>query len=262
MTRLLIPVSLIALLASGSAAQKLSDEQRMEMIRGLSSEYATAKIALPRSKDPLVVNADGTFDKAAWNAIGRQYGPAARLGDLVQITKMKMESDEIILEINGGAKAKRSWRDRVQVGVGTQTRPISGNPDAPMAAMGTTITLKFDKNKAPQDPATVKQLLSQVLDFERRSATEQYVDKLPPEQKKAIEEKRAIEGMDRDAVILALGKPNKKYRDNKDGEETEDWIYGAPPGKVVFITFKDDKVAQVRELYGMVGGSTVPTPIK
>jgi outer membrane protein assembly factor BamE (lipoprotein component of BamABCDE complex) len=59
--------------------------------------------------------------------------------------------------------------------------------------------------------------------------------------------------MDRDQVLLALGRPVRKVRETTDGEETEDWIYGNPPGKIVFVTFKDNKVIKVKEAYAGLG---------
>ena len=44
-------------------------------------------------------------------------------------------------------------------------------------------------------------MLAPILDFEKRSATEQAIESLPPEIQTAVKEKRAIEGMDRDQVI-------------------------------------------------------------
>ena len=60
--------------------------------------------------------------------------------------------------------------------------------------------------------------------------------------KKAIEEKEVLTGMDKEMVLLAKNRPDNKYRETKDGVETEDWIYGKPPGDVVFVTFQDGKV--------------------
>ena len=68
-----------------------------------------------------------------------------------------------------------------------------------------------------------------------------------------MKEKRAIEGMDREQVLLALGRPVRKVRETKEGEETEDWIYGTPPGKIVFVTFKDNKAIKVKETYAGLG---------
>jgi len=80
------------------------------------------------------------------------------------------------------------------------------------------------------------------------------MDKLPEEFKDAIEAKKAVVGMDRDMVLLARGKPSRKVRDFKDGLETEDWIYGVPPGNVSFITFEDGKVIRIKDSYATVGG--------
>jgi hypothetical protein len=79
------------------------------------------------------------------------------------------------------------------------------------------------------------------------------VDSLPEPIKQAVQEKRVIEGMDRDQVILAVGKPVRKVRQVVDGNETEDWIYGQPPGKIVFVTFNGNKVIKVKEDYAGLG---------
>ncbi|MBV9405712.1 MAG: hypothetical protein JO211_10240 [Acidobacteriaceae bacterium] len=102
-------------------------------------------------------------------------------------------------------------------------------------------------------------MLSPIFDFEKHTAAEQYVDKLPEPIKKAIKEQRAVEGMDRDQVLLALGKPRSKSREtDKDGDEIEDWIYGDPPGKMIFVRFNEGKVTKINESYANVGGITAP----
>ena len=84
--------------------KKLTEDQRVEIVRGLSSEYATVKVSLPRSKKPLDVETDGTYDKQKWAEASREFGPAGRKGDLVQITHVDIEKDAIILEINHGMR--------------------------------------------------------------------------------------------------------------------------------------------------------------
>jgi len=44
------------------------------------------------------------------------------------------------------------------------------------------------------------------------------------------------------------------------GVELEDWIYGAPPGRVIFVTFHGSKVVRVKESYAGLGGETVTPP--
>ena len=54
--------------------------------------------------------------------------------------------------------------------------------------------------------------------------------------------------MDGEQVIAALGKAERKVRERQpDGTETEDWIYGQPPGKTIFVRFAHDKVIRVTQ---------------
>ena len=102
----------------------------------------------------------------------------------------------------------------------------------------------------------VKRILAPVLDFDKHSVTQIYSETLSPEMQKAITEKRALVGMDRDQVLLALGHPDHKYRESKDGVETEDWIFGTPPGKITFVTFNGNKVVKVKDQYAGLGSQT------
>jgi hypothetical protein len=254
MFRLLLVLSTAAALLSG--ADKLEFEQRVAIIRGMAAEFATSKILLPRSKKPLEYPSTGKYDRATWDTAAKTLGPAARVGDMIQITKVDIEKDQILLEINGGMKGGRKWYDNVQVGMGGGTVPVrSNNTPAPG---GTTIALKFDKAVPALEASDIKKMLAPILDFERRTATEQAIDTLPPEIKAAVQDKRVIEGMDRDQVLMAVGKPRTKVRETKDGADTEDWIYGLPPGKVSFITFGNGKVIRVKESYAGLGGETMP----
>jgi len=237
-------------------ADKLDVEQKLQIVRGITAEYATAKILLPRSKKALEFESKGTWDKAKWDEAAKTLGPAARVGDLVQVTKVDIDKDRIVLEINGGMKGGRKWYDNVQVGMGTGTAPIRGNRTA--APGGTTIALVFEKQTPALEATDIKKMLAPILDFEKRTATEQLVDSLPPEVQAAVKEKRAIEGMDREQVLLAIGKPRTKVRETKEGLDTEDWIYGLPPGKVTFITFANGKVVRIKDSYAGLGGQTVP----
>ena len=249
----LIPILSVSLFAD---TQKLNIDQRIEIVRGLTAEYATAKIILPRSKKPLPFEAKGTWDKKVWDDAGKELGPAARVGDLIQVTKVTIDDDKLLLEINGGMKGKRKWYENVEVGMGNSTRPIGGqNTSAPG---GTYIALKFDGKTPALQASDIKKMLAPILDFEKHSATEQVMDTLPPEIKQAVKENRAVEGMDREQVIMALGKPRTKTRETKDGVDTEDWIYGNAPGKITFVTFANDKVTRVKEAYAGLGGQTMP----
>jgi hypothetical protein len=254
--RLLLAIAATAGLAP---AEDLTFDQRVEITRGLTAEYATMKVMLPRSKKELEFANTGTYDRKKWDEAAREHGPAARVGDLVQITKVGIEDNKLTLEINGGFSGGRKWYDRIEVGMGSRTTPVrTGQSNAPG---GTTIALKFDKSLPALPAAEFKKLLAPIMDFEKRTATEQYVDTLPAPVQAAIKEKRVIEGMDREQVLLAVGRPKNKVRETKDGEDFEDWIYGTPPGKVTFVTFKGSKVTAVKDTYAGLGGSVAaPLP--
>ena len=235
----------------GYSAGKLTFDDEVELVRGLSAEYAKVKTYLPRSKKPIEFDAKGTWDKQAWLNAGEKLGPAARVGDQIQITKVTLENDKIILEINGGIKSGGHWYDHVQVGMGGGTAPISQGGGT--ASAGTYIAILFHKPLEPMKAADVKKLLAPIFDFDKRSATEVYADTLPPEVKAAIAAKRAEVGMSRDQVVMALGRPVRKMRETTDDVDSEDWIYGQPPGKITFVTFNGDKCVKVKESYAGLG---------
>jgi hypothetical protein len=256
-------VAYVVLMAvPGRSADKLTTEDRVEITRGMSAEYATVKVLLPRSKKALEFNSDGTYDKKAWADIAKESGPAARNGDLVQITKIDIEADRLVLQINGGFKGGKHWYQGVQIGMGPTSNPnmspVSTNDSN--APGGTSITLLFHKPLEPIKAAEIKKILAPVLDFEKHTATEIYSETLPPEVQQAIKEKRAREGMTREQVFLALGRPEHKSRETVDGIELEDWVFGVPPGKITFVTFKGDKAVKVKEEYAGLGTIVQDTP--
>lgn len=255
--RLFLPILLLPVLGAG---EKLTDMDRVKLIRGLTAEFANAKVVLPRSKKPLELTTDGKWDRTKWEDMFREYGPAAKVGDQCQITKVTINDDNIVLEINGGLKTGSSWKDRIQIGGGMGRGTMTPIGSGRMSA-GTAVVLKFPQPIEPMEAADVKKLLAPVFQFDLHSATESYVENLPPEIKKAIQEQKAVEGMDKEQVQLALGRPRYKSRETKDGLETEDWVFGQPPGKIIFVTFNGNKVMKVKESYASLGGD-LSTPVK
>ena len=264
-TQCLVPPAACLLLLSvltppAARADKLTEDERVEILRGLLSEYATVKAFLPRSKKPLPFDASGQYDKQYWAQAGQEFGAAARVGDLVQITHVAIENNQIVLEINNGIKGKGSgsWRDHVQVGVGPTMSPINRQQNS-NAPGGTSIAVLFGQPVPSVKADEIKKILAAVLDFNQGSATDDYFAKLPEPIQNAIKAKKVIVGMDRDQVLLAVGRPRHKERTvSNDGNETEDWIYGDPPGKITFVAFVGSKVTAVKEAYADIGGSTAP----
>jgi len=261
--RAVATIAIVSALPSLSFAGKLGFEDRVELTRGLVAEYATVKVLVPRSKKPLEFDSNGTYDKKAWAEIAKESGPAARLGDSVQITRIDFEADRLVLQINGGFKGGRHWYDGVQMGGGMgnpNTVPISRNDSN--APGGTSIAILFHKPLEPIKTAEVKKMLAAVLEFDKHTVTEVYSETLPPETQKAIKEKRVLVGMTHEQVLMAMGHWQHKSREpDKDGNETEDWVYGTPPGKITFVTFVGDKVIKVKESYAGLGTEVQTPPV-
>ncbi len=243
-----------------AAGNKLTWEDRVELTRGLTAEYATVKVLLPRSSKPLVFDAKNGYDKNQWMEVGRQSGPAARTGDLVQVTKIDIGDDKLVLQINGGFKGGRKWYQGVQIGMGGSTAPVSTNSDS-NAPGGTSIEILFHKPLEPIKASEIKKMLAPVLDFEKHSVTQLYSESLPPETQAAIKDKKVLVGMDHEQVRMALGQPQHKSRETKDGVDVEDWVYGTPPGKITFVTFSGDKVIKVKDAYAGLGNQVGNSPV-
>jgi hypothetical protein len=234
---------------------RLSPETRLELIRYVSGEFAKSKIALPGGKKGFRVRVGQALDQKALVAALKSDGVAASPGDDVQVTKLDFGDDDITVEINGGGAQRRSWLDRIQISGGglpvSTSSTVKDEYGVPRAAARTGITLQldFERPLPEMTPNELKLYLSSVLDFSKqRSAAVQWAESQPPEIREAIAAKRAEVGMDQEQVIAALGRAERKVRERQpDGAEIEDWIYGQPPGKTIFVRFAHDKVIRVTQ---------------
>lgn len=228
-----------------SSKEDLSKDARLNLIRGLTSEIAVAKITLPRGSHGVLLDDKGNLDKTQADKELRANGPAIRPGMPVEITKIIFRGRRIVIEINGGGKTKKKWYQRIEVGVGNTTRPIASEP--PVLAYGSWISLTLPDNRPDLTVERAKELLASVLDFSRHSPTVLYSPTVSPEIKAAIQKHQVIVGMDRDAVLSSKGPPDRRVREDKpDGSEEEDWIYGLPP-HVLFVKFDGDTVVAVKQ---------------
>jgi hypothetical protein len=265
--RAVAAAAILTLLPAASHAGKLTVQDRLELTRGLMAEYGKAKILVPHSRSALEFDAAKGIDKARWDEIARRSGPAARPGELLQITKMEIGADRIELQLNGGYNGGRHWYRGVQVGGGTARdptmAPVAPDDEDTMAPLGASIVILFHKPLESLHSSEVKKMLAPVIDFDRHSVTEIYAETLAPEVKQALAERRVLVGMDREQVTMALGYPNHKSRETKDGIELEDWVFGQAPGKFTFVTFKGEKVVKVKEEYAGLGNQVAdPKPVK
>src|SRR5712692_9334235 len=240
--------------AQTKKAQTLTPESRLALIRYVSGEFAHAVRPLPAGKAGLYVKAGQPINEEMLHRAVATHGAAINPGDSVQLTRLEIRDKDILIDINGGGRGKRRLRDRIHIelgGIPTATTTTTNPNQTPglQPGTGSTIDLDFGRPVPDMTPDELKQLLSGLLDFSKqRSAAVQWIDTLPPDIKKAIQEKRAIVGMDREMVVAAIGKPEHKVRErDEDGNEIEDWIYGKPPSKTIFVRFLGERVTSVKE---------------
>lgn len=230
--------------------RKLTGPDRVEIIRGLTAELGFARKPFPMGRTGLkleaktgVISPDG--DKL--EAIMAGYGPAIKPGDRARITDVKFKDKSIILDLNGGPERKKKWYEHIQVsGMGGTVQP--GQPDDNANIHGTFVELTFDKFVPDLKPEEIKQLLDPLLNFNAKSATEAYLETIPPVAKKAITDHRALVGMDREMVTYAKGKPPQKHREREGDVDYEEWIYGTPPQDVEFVRFVGDQVVRIETM--------------
>jgi hypothetical protein len=230
---------------------KLKPQSELEIVRYVSGEFAKVVKPLPASKKGYHLQAGKPVDENDLRQALMMGGAAANPGDTVQITKLEFREKEIIIDINGGAKKHYRWRDHLQVGIGGAPTPtVTTTSTVPNNRLpGATLILEFNGSVPDMSADDLKKDLSGFLDFSKeRSAAVEWVDTLPAQFKEAIKDRKAVVGMNQEMVIAALGRPDHKVRErDPNGVETEDWIYGQPPARTIFVTFVGDRVTQVRQ---------------
>ncbi|MEO8727552.1 MAG: hypothetical protein ABI383_15680 [Acidobacteriaceae bacterium] len=229
--------------------QKLSKENRLDLFRSLNAEIAYAKRPLPYTDKTLTLPANGHIEPAdgMLNQMVMEFGAAAKKGDRVQITEMEIKDKSILFELNGGPKTKHKWYEHVSVGVGAAETAPMAKPDDPRAK-GLLLTLTFPKYVPQISAVEVRELLSPILDFSVKSPTQAYADTLPPKIKAAVLDHKALVGMNHEMVLTAMGRPEKKFREDENGASYEDWMYGTPPATVRFLRFEGDRLIRIKEM--------------
>jgi len=238
-------------LASGivlnaDTSSSLSEDSRIKIIRTLGSEYVALKIPLPINNRGLTINSNGEFDWKRNEEAALSAGQFIAPGITVQITKINILPSKIVFEINGGGRKKKRFLEHIQVGGSGGGRTLA-DPTSDAPPQGSYVNIQFAKFIPELSPEEIRQILSNVLDFSMKSAVKSFIESVPDEFQDAVKEKKAVVGMDKDLVIAALGRPLRKIREKKGEVESEEWVYGEKPQKVIFVTFQSGKVVSVKE---------------
>jgi hypothetical protein len=237
----------------------LQPQSRIEIIRYVSGEFAKVVKPLPAGKKGYKVPVGKPIDDKTLQTALRFQGIAARPGDTVQITSIEFHPKEIVIQVNGGGHKKFNLGEHLQIGMGggggmpqTTTTQAPANPPPGgglQPGMGAELILEYGRSVPDMSAEDLMHDLNYFLDFSKEhSAAVDWVESLPPQFKQAIKDHTAVEGMDHEMVLASLGRPDHKVRETKPGgEQTEDWIYGTPPAKTLFVTFSGDHVVKVKQ---------------
>jgi len=229
-----------------SAKQPISIETRMKLVRTLNAEFVLAKKPFPMGDKGLTIrNGEVSPSDAALIGMVANNGATARTGDKAQITNIDFKDNKIIFEINGGPKKKQKWYQRIRIASSGGETAIA--PQSDPNAKGSVVTLVFDKYVPDLTVDEVKKLLEPVLQWGAgKSATDVYMDSLPPKVREAIKNHEPLVGMKKEMVVETKGRPDQKIRE-KDGEtEYEEWLYGMPPADTYFVRFVGDECTQIK----------------
>src|SRR5215471_13044049 len=228
---------------------QISRDARYDILRTVLADQASARIGLPFGNDGIDLSESGEVNKDKLQREIQKNGQSIEPGKVVTVTEVTFDDNKIIIELDGGGKNKKSFLDRVQVGVGAGPSTVPVQTDDKIAkAKGSKITLRFEK-KVPSDlkPEQLRQLLDPVLDFNKHSFMKTGIESLPPEFQEAVKAKEAKIGMDRSTVIMAMGRPEQKFRETKNGVYTEQWLYNQRGLRALFILFEDNVVVEIKQ---------------
>src|SRR5262249_55061149 len=131
--------------STGAAGQheRLTEDQRIAIIRAISGEFVRAQIPLPGGKEGMHIAASKPYtppkdpsqapaDPHSPLVFTVPRSPAVHEGDKVQITRIEFKEKSIVLDINGGGAQKFHWRDHFGIGVGGAIASATG-PGTPNA---------------------------------------------------------------------------------------------------------------------------------
>lgn len=237
------------------ATPRITEAQKIAIIRGLIAEVGIARHALPPDKKGVDVDASGQMlhPAAVADELDRS-GVAAKIGDRVAITAIEFKGDQIAFAVNGGPH-KEHWYSHVSISMSGNAQPVGTTNQ--VGARGALITVHFAHAVPPLTLDEVKHDLAGLIDWDPPSKAEEMVKALPAPVKAAIDAHHVLVGMDTSMVVAAMGRTENKTREtDAEGKEYEDWVYGEPPAATVFVRFMGERVVRVTT-YRVDGTQTV-----
>ena len=134
-------VGLLSLIVGVPLSAQISRDAKFEILRTVMADQAASRIGLPFGTGGVELSDAGEVNKQKLDADLKKNGQSIEVGKVVTVTEISFDDNKVEIELDGGGKNKKSFLDRLEVGVGTQTRPVSS--DDPKKAKGSKVVLKF-----------------------------------------------------------------------------------------------------------------------
>ncbi len=228
------------------SSEPLTQRSRQELIRTIDADQGFAMRPLPLERRGITLQANGEMNPSglAYAEELNAKGISSQPGERVVISDLKIYSDRIVFELNGGPDRKHRFLRHISIGTSPYyTTPVvnDSGPDP----VGSRLTLVFPRRVPEMTPEQLRALIAPIVSFGVKSPIEAYTDTLPPVLKKAILEHHVLVGMSTDMVLYALGQPEKKIREREGQMPFEEWIYGEAPHDVQFVRINGNRVIRV-----------------
>jgi hypothetical protein len=166
----------------------------------------------------------------------KERGVGVESNQVVTITDVKIHGDMVEVHLGGGGMGRRGSKNA------QAKAPVKER------AGGSRINFRYKRDITDADlqPEAFLDFMGRLLDVsELREAAA--VRELPPEVRRAVEEKTVTEGMTYQMVLLSFGEPEqKKINESGDGTLSETWFY-MKDGHRWVVDFTNGKVSKVQK---------------
>lgn len=165
----------------------------------------------------------------------KDKGVGVERDEWVPITEVKVDSDRIEIHLAGGGEGRGSSKNAAKKGAGFKR------------AGGSRINFRYGRDVTDADlqPEAFLAFLSRVVDTSR-IREKIAVQEMPSEFKTAIDQKKIVEGMTYQMVLLSAGDPDQKKVDDSDADTLKETWYYLKDGHRWVVRFENGKVTKVQ----------------